>query len=154
MRDEEDKLFPRLQEVVNPRRLQLLGICWEVLRRTAPTRAHPVVARRPPGNAVAAVPLSLVDRLRDAVDTGVLRGPEVAALVLRRASTLLARVAHAIEHLPLLTVGEDPSTSRVRRRPSGDDRPRIPAVGVLAFAAGGALAGELVFRTFVRRAGH
>lgn len=151
VRDEEDKLFPRLQEVVGKRRLQLMGISWEVVRRTAPTRAHPVVARRPPGNAVAAVPLSLIDRTRDAVDAAILHGPEALTSALHHASTLLARAAHSIEHFPLLTRGEDSSTSRVRGRPCGSERSRRPVMVVVAVAAGGAVVGELVFRSLVRR---
>lgn len=115
IRDEEDKLFPRLQERVSVRRLQLLGIAWEILRRTAPTRAHPVVARRPPGNALAAVPLSVLDRLRDATDLALLRGPEKFAPSLHKASDSLQRAAHAVERLPLFTRGEDASTSTAHR---------------------------------------
>lgn len=111
VRDEEDKLFPRLQEQVSVRRLRLLGVAWEILRRTAPTRAHPVVARRPPGNALAAVPLSILDRLRDATDLALLRGPERFAPPLRKAGDALRRAAHAVEQLPPFTRGEDPSTS-------------------------------------------
>ena len=115
VRDEEDTHFPRLQERGSTARFRLLGIAWEVLRRTAPTRAHPVVARRPPGNALAAVPLSVLDRLRDAADLALLRGPERFAPGLHRASGSLERAAHAVEQLPLFTRGEDPSTSTGRR---------------------------------------
>jgi hemerythrin superfamily protein len=115
VRDEEDTLFPRLQERVGVRRLRLLGVAWEVVRRTAPTRAHPVVARRPPGNALAAVPLSVLDRLRDAADFAVLRGPQPPAAALQRASSALRRASHAVERLPLFTRGEDPSTSTANR---------------------------------------
>ena len=62
VRDEEDVLLPRLQDRLSRRRLQVLGLAWEVVRRLAPTRAHPVVARRPPGNVIAAVPLAVLDR--------------------------------------------------------------------------------------------
>ncbi|WP_294568404.1 hemerythrin domain-containing protein [uncultured Arthrobacter sp.] len=115
VRDEEDTLFPRLQERVGVRRLRLLGVAWEVVRRTAPTRAHPVVARRPPGNALAAVPLSVLDRLRDAVDLALLHGPQPPAPALHRASSALRGAARAVERLPLFTRGEDPSTSTARR---------------------------------------
>ena len=57
VRDEEDELLPRLQERSGPLRLRLLGLAWEAVRRVAPTRPHPTVARRPPGNALAALPL-------------------------------------------------------------------------------------------------
>ncbi|MFD3543790.1 hemerythrin domain-containing protein [Streptomyces sp. NPDC058662] len=84
IRDEEDLLLPRLQEALahEPARLRRLGSAWEVVRRTAPTRPHPAVPRRPPGNALAAVPLSALDRARDmlaATTTDVPRGRLVAA---------------------------------------------------------------------------
>ncbi len=115
VRDEEDALLPRLQEKVPPAQLRRLGVAWEAVRRTAPTRAHPVVARRPPGNVVAAVPLSLVDRLRDGLDFGVHHGPARTAPALKTASKGLTGFAHAIEHLPIMTRGEDPSTHRTGR---------------------------------------
>ncbi|MEX5260185.1 hemerythrin domain-containing protein [Kocuria sp. CPCC 205263] len=110
VRDEEDVLLPRLQEKLGRTRLRGLGLAWEVVRRTAPTRAHPVVARRPPGNAVAALPLSVLDRVRDLVDAAVLRGPGRGAPVLRSVSTHLGGLAHRIEQLPVMRRGEDPST--------------------------------------------
>ncbi|WP_411104913.1 hemerythrin domain-containing protein [Streptomyces sp. cmx-4-9] len=71
IRDEEDVLLPRLQEALNhdTARLRRLGTAWETVRRTAPTRPHPAVSRRPPGNALAGIPLSVFDRVRDAVRT-------------------------------------------------------------------------------------
>lgn len=75
VRDEEDHLLPRLQEVADVRRLRQQVVAWQLVRRTAPTRARPVVARRPPGNVAAAVPLSVVDRLRDAVGVAAQHGP-------------------------------------------------------------------------------
>ncbi|GAA2724208.1 hypothetical protein CAE01nite_09670 [Cellulomonas aerilata] len=110
VRDEEDELFPRLQATLDRARLRRLGVYWELVRRVAPTRAHPVVARRPPGNVLAAAPLSVVDRLRDVVDLAGRRGPVRAKPALRAASHGLTTVAHRIERLPFLRVGEDPST--------------------------------------------
>ena len=43
MDDEEDVLLPRPQAVLSRTRLRALGPAWEVVRRTAPTHAHPVV---------------------------------------------------------------------------------------------------------------
>ncbi|MEX5302434.1 hemerythrin domain-containing protein [Kocuria sabuli] len=111
VRDEEDVLLPRLQAALGRARLRALGLVWEVVRRTAPTRAHPVVARRPPGNVVAAVPLSILDRLRDLVDGAALRSPGRAAPALHRTGARLADVAHRLEHLPVMRRGEDPGTS-------------------------------------------
>ncbi|MCW2763210.1 MAG: hypothetical protein JWR85_3411 [Marmoricola sp.] len=110
VRDEEDELLPRLQQAVSPAELQRLGRQWELVRRTAPTRAHPVVARRPPGNVLAALPLSLVDRSRDHLDDLSRRAPAPLASASRAASRALGGVAGAIEHIPPLTKGEDPST--------------------------------------------
>jgi hemerythrin superfamily protein len=112
VRDEEDALLPRLQARVPVARLRRLGLTWELVRRIAPTRAHPVVARRPPGNVVAALPLTLVDRARDRVDAALQRGADRSEPVLRRTSRLLTDLAHRLEHLPPLRSGEDPSTAR------------------------------------------
>jgi hypothetical protein len=112
VRDEEDQLLPELQGLVSRRRLRALGLAWEAVRQVAPTRAHPVVARRPPGNAVAAVPLSVLDRARDRVDGALQSGPARGGAALERVSRSLTRAAHAVERFPLLRRGEDPSTSR------------------------------------------
>ncbi|MFV0126786.1 hemerythrin domain-containing protein [Streptomyces sp. HMX112] len=76
IRDEEDLLLPRLQEALehDRTRLRRLGSAWETVRRTAPTHPHPAVSRRPPGNALAGVPLSAFDRVRDLWPAGT-RGP-------------------------------------------------------------------------------
>lgn len=111
VRDEEDVLLPRLQAKLSPPQLRALGVAWEIVRRTAPTRAHAVVSRRPPGNTASALPLSVIDRSRDALDRAASRG--IRAEAARSASVRLGRFALRIEHLPLFTRGEDPSTSRV-----------------------------------------
>jgi hemerythrin superfamily protein len=110
VRDEEDELFPRLQARVDRRTLRRLGVLWEVVRRVAPTRAHPVVARRPPGNVLSALPLSVIDRLRDVADWAAARGPARSRPGLRGFSRRLGAVGHAVERMPLLRMGEDPST--------------------------------------------
>ncbi|WP_197430216.1 hemerythrin domain-containing protein [Auraticoccus cholistanensis] len=110
VRDEEDELLPRLQEKLGRRGLVQLGLSWEVVRRIAPTRPHPVVARRPPGNVAAALPMTVLDRSRDLLDrTARTRDGRVAQLAggLSRAA---AGVAGRLEHVPPLTEGEDPST--------------------------------------------
>lgn len=110
VRDEEDELLPRLQEATTTRRLRRLGVYWEIVRRTAPTRPHPVVARRPPGNVLAAIPLSLLDRARDVVDDATNQVPHRTAPALHAVSRTLAHATRRIERLPLLRSGEDPST--------------------------------------------
>ncbi len=112
VRDEEDRLLPQLQQHATTRQLRSIGVAWEVVRRTAPTRAHPVVARRPPGNVLAALPLTVTDRTRDALDAAALRAPAPTSGRLRAASAAVAAVAGRIEQLPPLRRGEDPSTHR------------------------------------------
>lgn len=70
IRDEEDLLLPRLQDAMNTARLHALGTAWAAIRQTAPTHPHPVIPRRPPGNALLGVPLSVYDRVRDALGMG------------------------------------------------------------------------------------
>ncbi|MEW1683137.1 hemerythrin domain-containing protein [Streptomyces sp. T12] len=65
IRDEEDELLPHLRVAFDDRKLRRIGAAWEAVRATAPTRPHPGVPRRPPGNALRGVPLSAFDRLRD-----------------------------------------------------------------------------------------
>jgi hemerythrin superfamily protein len=112
VRDEEDELFPRLQERVDVARLRRLGVAWELVRRTAPTRPHPVVARRPPGNALAALPLTVLDRSRDGLDAVARRAPTNVAPRLAATSQALARAAGRVEQVGVMKRGEDPSTHR------------------------------------------
>lgn len=111
VRSEEDELLPRLQQALGPRRLRLLGVQWELLRRTAPTRPHPIVSRRPPGQTLSAVPLTLLDRSRDQLERVREAVPRLAPglAVLERA---LGAAADAVERLPLLRRGERPDTAR------------------------------------------
>jgi hemerythrin superfamily protein len=112
VRDEEDVLFPRLQEAVSVDELRRLGRRWGIVRRLSPTRPHPTVSRRPPGNALSGLPLTLLDRTRDAVDAGVRRAPAGLAPVGRALSRGLARVAGLVELVPLSRAGDRPPTSR------------------------------------------
>jgi hypothetical protein len=109
-RDEEDLLLPRLQEQLTHVQLRRLGRTWELVRRTAPTRPHAVVSRRPPGNVLAAMPLMVLDRTRDALDATARRS-STAAAVLRPSSRALARAAGAVERLAPVRRGERGSTS-------------------------------------------
>ena len=112
VRDEEDVLFPRLQERVDAAELRRLGRQWELVRRISPTRSHPTVSRRPPGNALSALPLSLLDRTRDLVDAGVQHVPGQLAPAGKAVSRGLAVVAGLVERVPLARKGDRPPTSR------------------------------------------
>lgn len=109
VRDEEDELLPRLQDAVDVRRLRVLGVAWEAVRRTAPTRPHPAVSRRPPGNALAALPLTVLDRSRDALDAGARRFSHAYGPA-SRASERLAVLAGRVERAGVLRRGESPET--------------------------------------------
>ena len=112
VRDEEDALLPGLQSRLSAPQLRRLGVAWEAVRRTAPTRPHPVVSRRPPGNALAALPLTILDNLRALCELGAHRWSG-AAPALRATSHTLASAAGRVEHVPILRRGERPSTHLV-----------------------------------------
>ncbi len=114
VREEEDELLPRLRAALDDRQLRRLGLAWEVVRRTSPTRAHPVVSRRPPGQTLSALPLTVLDRSRDALDRLARRAPEPLARAGRAASRALGAVAGAVEHLPPFPRGEHRSTHTPR----------------------------------------
>ncbi|MGK5111111.1 hemerythrin domain-containing protein [Geodermatophilus sp. CPCC 205506] len=112
VRDEEDVLLPRLQERLDPAELRRLGRQWEFTRRIAPTRAHPTVSRRPPGNALSALPLSVLDRTRDVVDAVVRRAPGQLVPAGEAVSRGLAGLAGLVERVPAARRGDRPPTSR------------------------------------------
>jgi hemerythrin superfamily protein len=112
VRDEEDVLFPRLQEKLSPAELRALGRRWEFARRVSPTRPHATVSRRPPGNALSGLPLTVLDRTRDLVDAGVRRAPDRFAPLGRAVSQGLAGLAALVERVPLSRTGDRPPTSR------------------------------------------
>ncbi|HEY0149603.1 MAG TPA: hemerythrin domain-containing protein [Allosphingosinicella sp.] len=133
VRDEEDILLPRLQARLSPAKLRLLGLAWDLVRAIAPTRAHPIVSRRPPGNILAALPLALLDRLRDSVDARVQQSGGPVAPLARRLSISLRRSSHAVERLPGMKRGEDAAT---RQRGHGSNSSRtLYLVGGLGLAA-------------------
>lgn len=134
VRDEEDVLLPHLQEKLSRNQLRLLGVAWEGVRRISPTRPHPIVSRRPPGNVLAALPLSVLDRSRDRVDTLLQRGAGRAAPALRALSAALGRASHTAERLPGLRRGEKPDT-RLRSGTSGRSR-AVALIGAAALVAG------------------
>ncbi len=109
VRDEEDLLLPRLQEVLDVRTLRRLGTAWELVRRVAPTRPHPVVARRPPGNTLSALPLTVLDRSRDRLDR-IARRPGRAATAGALLSLRLRALTGRIERFGPLRRGEDRRT--------------------------------------------
>ena len=114
VREEEDELLPRLREALDDKALQRLGRTWEIVRRTSPTRSHPVVSRRPPGQTLSALPLTVLDRSRDNLDRLARRAPGPIAAASTGASRALGTLAGLVEHLPPLQRGEDASTHTPR----------------------------------------
>ena len=114
VREEEDELLPRLRAALDDNELRRLGWAWEVVRRTSPTRAHPVVSRRPPGQTLSALPLTVLDRSRDALDRLARRAPAPVAMAGSAISQALGTVAGMVEHLPPFPRGEDPTTHTPR----------------------------------------
>jgi hemerythrin superfamily protein len=114
VREEEDELLPRLRAHLDDRELRRLGLAWELVRRTAPTRAHPVVSRRPPGQTLSALPLTVLDRSRDQLDRLARRAPAPVATASSAVSRALGAVAGVVEHLPPFPRGERPSTHTPR----------------------------------------
>jgi hemerythrin superfamily protein len=112
VRDEEDVLFPRLQEALDATAQRRLGLQWELARRVSPTRPHPTVSRRPPGNVVSGLPLTVLDRCRDLVDAAVQHAPQRVAPVAAALSRGLAVVAGWVERTPPPRRGDRPPTSR------------------------------------------
>jgi len=110
VRDEEDELLARLQAALHERALRRLGTAWELVRRTAPTRPHPAVSRRPPGNVLAALPLSALDRSRDRLDGLGRSSSRWVSAIGRGASAALATLGGAAEHVPGFRRGEHQST--------------------------------------------
>lgn len=111
VRDEEDRILPQLHDALGVARLRLLGVVWEAVRRTAPTRPHPVVSRRPPGNALAALPLTVLDRSRDALDEVGRRSARMSGPC-RWVSDRLGDAAARVEEFGVLRRGERSETSR------------------------------------------
>jgi hemerythrin superfamily protein len=132
VRDEEDVLLPRLQMKLSDTQLRLLGIAWEAVRMIAPTRAHPIVSRRPPGNVLSALPHSILDRSRDLVDGMLHDGAGAAAAPLHALSSALTAASHAVERLPGMKRGEDPETRTGSTSRSGW---RVAAIFTVAAAA-------------------
>ncbi len=74
-------------------------------------RIHPRGSRRPPGNVLAALPLTLLDRSRDGLDAASRRAPAPLGVAAAGASRALAAVAGLVEHVGPVQRGEDRSTS-------------------------------------------
>jgi hemerythrin superfamily protein len=66
--EEEATLLPQLRQSLDEETLQRMGIEFQALRRSAPTRPHPGAPDEPPANVVANALVALLDRLKDAFE--------------------------------------------------------------------------------------
>lgn len=100
------------------------------MRRISPTRPHPLVSRRPPGQALSALPLTVLDRGRDRLQwldeitsgrwSGRLAGADRA----------LAGAAGTVERIPLLQRGERAATRQPLRDAAEPDHTGDPQLDV------------------------
>ena len=67
VQEEENEMFPKLRDKMDQEQLQKLGEQMEKAKKGAPTHPHPNAPNTPPGNVVAGVGASVVDRIRDRV---------------------------------------------------------------------------------------
>ncbi|RJK98102.1 hemerythrin domain-containing protein [Vallicoccus soli] len=102
-RNEEDALLPRLQQVASEDELRAIGAAWEAARTASPTRPHPGIPRRPPGNALAGVALAASDRVEDLLEgssrrqgTGLL-GSALAGVVAGAAGVAVMTLGEKVE---------------------------------------------------------
>ena len=65
--EEEEEMFPKLQQAVSQDQLDEMGASMETAKRVAPTRPHPHAPNTPPGNIIAGAVAGPVDRARDIV---------------------------------------------------------------------------------------
>ena len=73
VREEEDVLLAALARSTDEWQLRAIGAAWSAAKVIAPNRPHPNIPRRPPGNVLAAVPLTVSDHIRRAVAWGPVR---------------------------------------------------------------------------------
>jgi hemerythrin superfamily protein len=65
--DEEGEMFPALKRSVKEDKLMAMGEAMAKAKKLAPTHPHPKAPNEPPGNLIAGLAVSVVDRIRDAL---------------------------------------------------------------------------------------
>jgi len=65
VKEEEQELFPKLREAMEPAQLKQMGAALERMKEGAPTRPHPRSPDAPPGNLVATPMAAAMDKGRD-----------------------------------------------------------------------------------------
>jgi hemerythrin superfamily protein len=72
--DEERDLLPLLENHLDPNERDEVARAFGLASSVAPTRPHPGMPERPPANVVVGLATSLVDRVRDVLDSAADRG--------------------------------------------------------------------------------
>jgi hemerythrin superfamily protein len=67
MREEEEKLLPRLREACDAEELQHLGYKVLAAKEFAPTRPHPHAPDKPPANLILGPGVGFIDKIRDSL---------------------------------------------------------------------------------------
>lgn len=67
VKEEEAELFPKVRDAFTVQQLEEMGETMEQVRKTAPTRPHPMAPDMPPANVLLGLPVAILDR---AVTTG------------------------------------------------------------------------------------
>jgi hemerythrin superfamily protein len=65
IQEEEDELFPQLQQALDANEQDELGRKIQKAKKLAPTRPHPSAPDEPPMDKLVGVPTGIVDRIRD-----------------------------------------------------------------------------------------
>jgi hypothetical protein len=107
-----DRLMTRARETVadgdereHARVLRALAPPGVHPRLRRPTRPHRVVSRRPPGQTLSALPLTVLDRSRDQLQRLDERTGHRFSARLSSADRVLAAAAGAVEQLPIMPPG-------------------------------------------------
>jgi hemerythrin superfamily protein len=85
--EEEEKLFPKIQRLMDSEDLALLGEAMEAAKKVAPTHPHPMAPDTPPGNIVSDALAKILDSGKDIVRNTLHSARKVAAARLKQTST-------------------------------------------------------------------
>ena len=74
VKEEEQDLFPKVTKKIDKRGLEALGKAMETAKKIVPSRPHPRAPDTPPGNVIAGLGASMLDKAKDLVQGVAKRG--------------------------------------------------------------------------------
>ena len=74
VKEEEQDLFPKVTKKIDKRGLETLGKAMETAKKIVPSRPHPRAPDTPPGNVIAGLGASMLDKAKDLVQGVAKRG--------------------------------------------------------------------------------